>query len=131
MGIPRAHHDMTIKKYEDLEVWKFAHQFVLDTYRITKGFPADERYGLISQMRRSAVSIPANIAEGFGRRHSNDKIHFYNMSQTSLDEVTYYYRLARDLGCINDTLEVTQLLDSTARMLNRLIQKTPDLPFFS
>jgi len=121
---------MGIKKYEDLEVWKFAHRVVLETYRITKKFPFGERYGLVSQMRRSAVSIAANIAEGFGRRHSNDKIRFYNMSQTSLNEVTYYYLVAKDLGYLNDNLEVTQLLDSTARMLNRLIQKTPDLPSF-
>jgi four helix bundle protein len=122
---------MGIKRYEDLEVWKFAHRVVLETYRITKTFPSDERYGLVSQMRRSAVSIAANIAEGFGRRHSNDKIRFYNMSQTSLNEVTYYYLVAKDLGYINDNLEVTQLLDSTARLLSRLIQKTPDLPSFS
>ena len=127
----RAHRDVGIKRYEDLEVWQFAHRAVLETYRITRSFPGDERFGLISQMRRAAVSIAANIAEGFGRRHSNDKIHFFNMSQTSLDEVTYYFRLAKDLGYIKENVEVIQLLESTARMLNRLIQKTPFLPFFS
>jgi len=120
-----------IKRYEDLEVWKTAHQALLATYRITRTFPADERFLLIDQMRRAAMSIAANIVEGFGRRHPKDKIRFYNMSQGSAEELSYFYRVSKDLGYVKEYIEVGQLLDSTSRMLKRLVQKTPDLPFFS
>lgn len=122
---------MGIKRYEDLEVWKTAHQALLATYRITRTFPADERFLLIDQMRRAAMSIAANIVEGFGRRHPKDKIRFYNMSQGSAEELSYFYRVSKDLGYVKEYIEVGQLLDSTSRMLKRLVQKTPDLPFFS
>ena len=82
-------------------------------------------------MRRAAMSIAANIVEGFGRRHPKDKIRFYNMSQGSAEELSYFYRVSKDLGYVKEYIEVGQLLDSTSRMLKRLVQKTPDLPFFS
>ena len=112
---------MGIEKFTDLEVWKFAHRAVLETYRITRSFPSDERFGLIQQMRRAAVSIPANIAEGFGRRKPKDKIRFYNISQASLEEVRYYMILAKDLEYLQELTSLGGLLDSSARMLKRLI----------
>jgi four helix bundle protein len=112
---------MGIEKVEQLEVWKRAHAAVLETYRITAGFPPQERYRLVDQMCRAAVSIPANIAESFGRRTPRDKAKFYNYSQSSLEELRYYYTLARDLRYLKDVTEITELLNSTARMLNRLI----------
>ena len=90
------------QRFQDLQVWQKAHQFVLGVYRMTKTFPADERYGLVSQMRRAAVSVPANIAEGFKRRGQADKIRFYNMAETSLEEVKYYLILSHDLGITNE-----------------------------
>ena len=120
---------MSIKRYEDLEVWKTAHQALLNTYRITKTHPSDERFLLVSQMRRAAMSITANIVEGFGRRRANDKIRFYNISQASAEELSYFYRVSRDLGYLNEYVEVGQLLNTVARMLKKLIQKTPELPF--
>jgi four helix bundle protein len=70
-----------MKTYKDLEVWKFGRQLVMDIYNITKNFPENEKFGLISQMRRCAVSIPSNIAEGQGRNHSKDSIQFYYVSR--------------------------------------------------
>jgi len=113
-----------IKRYEDLEVWKIAHQAVLATYRITAKFPADERFGLVSQMRRAAVSMAANIVEGFGRRHPNDKVKFYNYSQSSTGELSYFFRLSKDLGYVKDSSGVDALLSSSGRMLQRLVQVT-------
>jgi four helix bundle protein len=70
-----------ITRFGDLAVWQKAHQLVLQVYRITRSFPAEERFGLSSQMRRTAVSVPANIAEGFKKRGVKDKLNFYNIAQ--------------------------------------------------
>jgi len=118
---------MGITRYEELDVWKTAHQAVLETYRMTMKYPVEERYGLVSQMRDAARSIAANITEGFGRRRSKDKIRFYNFSQGSIEELRYYYRLSTDLGYLVDASGVGQLLDRTACMLKRLVARTSDL----
>ena len=86
------------KSFEDLIVWQKAHQFVLSVYGISKQFLKEEAYGLTSQIRRAAVSIPSNIAEGFHRRGKPDKLKFFNYSQASLEEVRYQLILARDLN---------------------------------
>lgn len=79
-----------VKRFQDLIVWQKAHEFVLCIYRVTGHFPNDERFGLTSQLRRAAVSIPANIAEGFKKKTVPDKLRFYNISQGSLEECRYY-----------------------------------------
>jgi len=81
-----------------LVVWQKAHLFVLAVYRLTAGFPKQETYGLTSQMRRAAVSIAANIAEGFRRRGKADKARFMNIAEGSIEECRYYLILASDLG---------------------------------
>jgi four helix bundle protein len=86
------------KTFKDLIVWQKAHRFVLATYALTAGFPRREIYCLTSQMRRAAISIAANIAEGFTRRGEPDKIRFLNMSRGSLEECRYYMILVQDLG---------------------------------
>jgi four helix bundle protein len=91
-----------IGRFQDLEVWKKAHQLVIEMYRIGKDFPPEERYGIVSQMRRATVSVPANIAEGFRKRGVKDKANFYNIAQASLDELYYYIILSKDLGFIQD-----------------------------
>jgi four helix bundle protein len=95
---------------------------VLDVYRVTKGFPSDERYGLVSQMRRAAVSVPANIAEGFKRRGQREKIRFYNIGESSLEEVKYYFILSRDLGYVGGIEERMAAAETVSRMLYRLIE---------
>lgn len=89
---------MAIDRLEQLEVWQEAHRMVLDVYRTAKGFPSGEKFGLVSQMRRAAVSVPASSAEGFKRRGLKDKSRYYNMAQGSLEELRYYFILSRDLS---------------------------------
>ena len=102
--------------YSDLLVWRKAHEFVLAVYKLTAGFPRQEIYGLTAQMRRAAVSIPANIAEGFRRRGRADKARFMNLAEGSLEESRYYLLLARDLG-YGDTAQMAAALDEVGRML--------------
>ena len=110
------------QRFQDLQAWQKAHQLVLAIYRMTQKFPAGERYGLVSQMRRAAVSVPANIAEGFKRRGRADKIRFYNISETSLEEVKYYLILSHDLGYTTDNETMMTEAETISRMLYRLIQ---------
>ena len=106
----------TAKKFTDLTVWKKAHGFVLSVYHLTTAFPKSEIYGLISQLRRAAISIPANIAEGFKRRSSADKVRFMNIAQGSLEECRYYLILTKDLGYA-DTEGLSAQLDEVGRLL--------------
>ncbi len=85
------------QSFEDVELWKKSHAWVLKIYRLTENFPKHEIFGLTSQLRRSAVSVPANFAEGFKKFSLKDKIRFYNISQGSLEESRYYLILAKDL----------------------------------
>lgn len=103
------------KKFEDLIVWQKSHQLTLLVYKLTTTYPKHELYGLVSQMRRAAVSVPANIAEGFKRRKNPDKARCMNIAQASLEEVRYYFILSRDLGYAKD-LE-TERVDEVARLL--------------
>lgn len=91
------------KTFQDLVVWQRAHQWVLKIYALTKKFPKEELFGITSQLRRAAVSVTANIAEGFKRRSSNEKGRFYNIAQSSLEECRYYLILSHDLNLGNST----------------------------
>ena len=86
------------KTFRDLLVWRKAHESVLEVYRLSAEFPKAELYGLTSQIRRAAVSVPANIAEGFKRRSKAEKARFLNIAHASLEECRYYLILAKDLG---------------------------------
>ncbi len=111
---------MSIKTFREILAWQKAHELVLEIYRVTKAFPKEETYGLISQMRRSAVSIPSNVAEGFKRCGKKDAAHFYNISQASLEELKYQIILAYDLEYIrnSDILNLHSLSDEVGRMLH-------------
>lgn len=85
-------------------------------------FPTEERFGLTSQLQRAAVSVPANIAEGFKRLGKRDKIRFYNIAESSLEEVKYDFILAKDLGYLEDNEELLENAEAISRMLFRLIQ---------
>jgi four helix bundle protein len=104
------------KTYEDLEVWRKAHAFVLGVYRLTEHFPKQELFGLTSQLRRAAVSVPANIAEGFRKFGKADKLRYYNIAQGSLEECRYYLTLARDLN-YGDVHGLTGELETVSKML--------------
>ncbi len=111
-----------LQRFEQLEVWKKSHQLLLEVYRLTAIFPKEEKFGLTSQMRRSAVSVPANIAEGFKRVSLKDKAHFYNISQGSLEELRYYFILSHDLGYHDDYESLYSQSDQIAKMLHALIK---------
>jgi four helix bundle protein len=85
------------RTFEDVELWRKAHAWVLAIYKFTENFPKHELFGLTSQLRRAAVSVPANFAEGFKKRGQADKIRIYNIAQASLEECRYFLILARDL----------------------------------
>lgn len=105
-------------KFEDVVAWQKAHAFVLLVYKYTRQFPDDEKFGLTSQFRRAAVSIEANIAEGYKKLGKNDKLKFYNISQGSIEECRDYIILARDLEYI------------TPEMFNNLYQAIEDASKF-
>jgi len=112
---------MKARTFEDLLVWKKAHAYVLEIYRITKQFPKSEVFGLTAQMRRAAVSIPANIAEGFKKRTPREKIRILNISQGSLEESRYYLILAEDLDYANTAMFLPKL-EEVSRMLEAYIR---------
>lgn len=114
---------MSVQSYRDLEVWKKSVALVTDIYRITADFPKEEIYGLTSQIRRCAISIPSNIAEGRGKRSTRDFIRFLNISYGSLCELETQCIIAQNLSLLTP-LSCEALLSSTseiARMLNGLI----------
>ena len=87
-----------LKNYKELTVWQRAYQLCLGTYRLTAGFPKEEKYGLVSQIRRAAVSVPSNIAEGYGRKSVGEYIQSLHIAYASLCELETQILLAADLG---------------------------------
>jgi len=110
------------EEFEDLDVWQKAHDLVLETYKITKLFPNDEKFGLVSRMRRAAVSIAANIAEGFKKRGIKDKSNFYNIAQGPAEELRYYLILAKDLEYISTNQHSMREIEPVGKMLNCLMR---------
>ena len=106
------------RSFEDLIVWQKAHKFVLSVYLFTRTFLKEEMYALTSQFRRAAVSIAANIAEGFKKRGKSDKARFYNISQGSIEECRYYLILARDLSYGYERQHMSQL-EEVSKLLER------------
>ncbi|VAX20931.1 hypothetical protein MNBD_IGNAVI01-844 [hydrothermal vent metagenome] len=106
------------KDFTDLIVWKKAHEFTIEVYKTSKNFPKEELYGLTSQFRRAAVSIPVNIAEGFTKKSNLDKIRFYNIAQGS--ECKYYLILSKELGYYKE-LKLFDLSNEIGKLLNSYI----------
>jgi four helix bundle protein len=106
--------------FENVIAWQKAHEFTVLVYKMTRHFPDDEKFGLVSQFRRAAVSIEANIAEGFKRLSKKDKLHFFNISQGSLEECRTYILLSRDLEyiTIDQFLFVRDTLENASKFLN-------------
>ena len=111
---------MKVKLFQTLIVWQKGHQLVLDIYRKTLNYPADERFCLVSQMRRAAISITANIAEGYRKRGKKDKLRFFNTSQGSLAEVYNYIILSRDLHYISeeDYVSLESIIEEVDRLMD-------------
>lgn len=105
-------------------MWREAHALVLLVYKMTRTLPQNELYGLTSQMRRAAVSVPANIAEGFARRSIKDKLKAYKITERSPEELKYYFILARDLGYVESNGTLLKTTDQVGRLLNGIILST-------
>jgi four helix bundle protein len=113
-----------LKNYKDLKVWQRAYQLCLEIYKITKGFPDEEKYGLTSQLRRAAVSVPSNIAEGYGRKTTPEYIQFLYIAYGSICEIGTQILLAGDLGYI-ESVKLEMLHEGVGeveRMLKALIK---------
>ena len=106
--------------FQRVVAWQKAHAFVVLVYKVTRTFPDDERFGLTSQFRRAAVSIEANIAEGYKKIGKADKLRFYNMSQGSLEECRNYIILANDLSYIDEAVfnQLCDALEAASRLIN-------------
>ena len=108
------------QSFKDIVAWQRAHHFVLLVYKFTRTFPVEERFGLCSQFQRAAVSIPANIAEGYRKLSKADKLRFLNVAQGSLEECRYYILLSKDLNYISEdnNKELTTSIEDVSRLLN-------------
>ncbi|MBC8276003.1 MAG: four helix bundle protein [Chloroflexi bacterium] len=116
--------------FEDLEVWQMGKNIVIETYQISTHFPREESFTLASQIKRAALSVPANIAEGFGRYHYLDKAKFYLNARGSLYELKSHLLIAQELGYFNQSQPITSLLitiDKLGVKLNNLISSTRKL----
>ena len=111
-----------INRFSDLTVWQKAHQLTLETYRLTEKFPRSEQFGIVSQLRRAAASVSANIAEGFGRRTTKELLRCLQISRGELEETRYFFILSRDLGHIS-AIEFESMngrCDSVGQLINAL-----------
>lgn len=117
---------MAIQNFKDLIAWQKSHSLVLEIYNATSTFPRNEQFGLTNQLRRAAVSVVSNIAEGFGRRSVADRTHFYDMARASLNEVQAQLLVARDVAFMDSEvharLEVASI--ECHKLLTGLINKT-------
>lgn len=115
-----------IKSFTDLNVWQESHRLVLMIYKETENFPKHEQFGLAAQMRRAAVSITSNIAEGFSRRSYKEKIQFYSVAHGSLTELENQLIVSRDVGYIkiSDFDKIMEQVLVAHRLLNKFISKT-------
>ena len=107
-------------QFQHIVAWQKAHDFVLQVYSLTKSFPDYEKHGLRSQFQRAAVSIPANIAEGYKKLSQADKLRFFNIAQGSLEECRYYIILSKDLDYINENEAdiLANTLEESSKTLN-------------
>lgn len=114
-----------IKNFRDLDVWKLGMEVVVDVYKHTRRFPKEELYGLVSQMRRAAISIPSNIAEGFNRFHNKEYRQFLYLALGSCAEVETQIEVSLALAYLELTerSNILEKLDHESRMLRNLVKK--------
>ena len=114
-----------MEKFTQLKVWQKAHKLVIFVYQLTKKYPDEEKYNLVSQMRRAAISVAANIVEGTKRKTIKDRKNFHVIADTSLEELKYYFILSKDLKIINQELKEKGIksCQEVGRMLFSLTKK--------
>jgi four helix bundle protein len=119
-----------MRNYRDLRVWEEAHTLTLAVYKTTQTFPKEERFGLISQIRRASTSIAANLAEGCGRRSDGEMGRYVQIAMGSGAEVSYHLLLAKDLGFVmsEQYIELNASLERVLRMLSALSAKVRNPP---
>jgi four helix bundle protein len=115
---------MPTTSFTRLDVWQKAYGLVLDLYKDCTRFPKDEKYRMSDQLLRASMSIPTNIAEGYGRRAPRDKAHFYTISSGSAEELKCWLMLARDLGFLPAANDLLRRVEDVSRMLRRLLEAT-------
>ena len=117
---------MYIYPFEKLEVWQLAKKLVIDVYKLTSIFPAEEKFGLVSQMRRAAVSICSNLAEGSGRNTSKDQAYFYGMAYSSVMELLNQILISSDLNWVKETdvLKLRHQIETVSMKINSLRKAT-------
>ena len=108
------------KSFRNLKVWEISHQLVLEIYDSNINFPSNEKYGIETQLKRAAVSVPANIAEGYKRQHDKELINFLSIAQGSLSEVEYYLIMIKDLGYIDES--VFNKLISKVEVIDKMLE---------
>ena len=115
-----------VNDFKELIVWKQGHQLVLEVYKVTRLFPREEMYSLVDQLRRAAISVTSNIAEGFSRRSTKERVQFYSMSIGSLSEIENQLLIGKDLGYFSEAkyTELTAMVLSVKRLMSRLISST-------
>ena len=112
-----------MKNYKELNVWKKGIEVVKMTYKLSKQFPAEEKYGLVSQMTRAAVSIPANVAEGSSRNSDKDYARFLQIALGSAFELQTYYIIGKEMGWLKTADNIENLLEEEIKMLQAFIKK--------
>jgi four helix bundle protein len=117
-----------VRNYRELQVWSKAHAMTLELYQVSRGFPREETYGLTSQLRRAAVSIGANLAEGCGRRSSNEMARFVRIAMGSASELDYHLLLSRDLGFMtaDEFASTTAKLIEVRKMLTSFLNSVEE-----
>lgn len=115
---------MGAKSFTELEVWKKANLVANGVFDLTLKFPSHQRYVLVPQLQRAALSIAANIVEGFGRRHPREKARFYNIAEASAQEVQFFLMFSKQRQYFTERLPVEGLLDEVQKMLRRLTDLT-------
>ncbi len=118
-----------IRSFTDLNAWSESHKLVIMIYKITKKFPKEAVYSLVDQMRRAAISITSNIAEGFGRQTYKEKVHFYYIAQGSLTELKNQLLLAKDIEYLQKEVfhEIAEQANTAHKLLSGLIKKSKDI----
>jgi four helix bundle protein len=117
-----------LNDYKELEAWQIAMDLAQEVYRLTRDFPKEEIYGLTNQVRRAAVSIPSNVAEGASRAGSKEFLHFLHIARGSASELETQLMLAVKLGYLRDSADLLAILSRVRRLINGLIRSLKDKP---
>lgn len=125
-GVSNKEVEVRVFKFSDLKAWQIGHNVVVSMYKFTSLFPKDELFGLVSQMRRAAVSITSNLAEGFGRQSVKEKLHFYSIAHGSLTELQNQWLIAQDVGFISTEQyqQMTPSMTALDKVINGLMRST-------